>query len=227
MDNIKNTARKLKDLKIWPENDNFELFEEYASKKQKGNKVRFIWLYSAVAILLLMFVIGSIIGNREHSITDFCQGNSCLCDKSIDELQKKGYNFREVSVKGDCIESCSDCGIGKWYAANELRGVILQIAADGNEIFRIRLTKDYKGKLPNGRYVELSEMQLDDIRDALQTEVWYADNCFDYASFSQGNFRILFKPGNPVESGYTNLKNDNLSGMQVEAIEILNSCMLN
>lgn len=227
MDDIKNRAGKLKELKIMPENDSFELFEEYARKKRTGGKKYRLWIYAAAAVLLSVFIVRNIPGNTDHSITDFCEGDLCLCDKSFEELQKKGYSFHEISVNKDCFENCSGCKTGKWYVSNELRGVIVQKSPYGDEIFRIRLTKDYKGKLPNGKYVNISKMQVEDLDKVLQPEIWFADNCSDYASFSQGNFRILFKSDDPVQSGLTSINNNKLSRISVEAIEIFNNCMTN
>lgn len=227
MDKIKNIAKKLEGLRISPKNDSFEEFEKYAREKRKKTKSVSLWICSIAATLLLFLAINGIARHSIYSINDFCEDNACLCEKSFADLQEKGYNFKEVIVNNDCIENCSTCDIGRWYTSNELRGVILQKSIDGNEIFRIRLTKDYKGKLPNGKYIKLSEVQLEDLKEILQTEMWYADKCSDYASFSQGNFRVLVKSYSPIKSGFISIDNNNLSKITIEAIEIFNSCKNN
>ena len=227
MDGIKNMVNRLKEMKIAPENDSFQLFEEYARQKQNKKKPRLVWLYTAVAVLSIMLVVRGITEQNRFLITDFCDGSLCLCDKSFEELQQQGYDFREVSVVNDCIENCFSCETGKWYASNKLKGIILQKAAHGDEIFRIRFTKDYKGKLPNGQYVKMEEIQLEDLHQILQMENWYADNCSDYASLSQDNYRVLVKADSPIKLGFTDISNNELSGIPIEAIEIFNHCRNN
>lgn len=223
MDNIKKVAKQLKNIKITPDNDSFELFEEYAQAKQRKGKHWLVWV-STVAAVMFSFLIFR--GISEYSpISDFCIDESCLCDKSFGELQQRGYVFNEVSIKNDCVDNCSSCEAGKWYTANRLKGVVLQKAINDDEILRIRLTKDYDGKLPDGRHIKLQELQLKDLIDISQT--WYAEDCLGYTSLSQGNYRILVKTKRPAMSGFTNINDNRFADMPVEAIEIFNICLNN
>ena len=145
-DNIKELASSLKDIRINPEDDNFERFQNYASRKKKKH-VFYIYSSAAAAIVLLCIMLyGPLKDRRNPILKDLCINNSCLCDVSFNQLQNKGYRLKEIRVEDDCVDNCADCEIGKWYESGKYKGLTLQRGKYNiNEITRVRSNKDNRG----------------------------------------------------------------------------------
>lgn len=216
--------RNISNLRITAENDSFELFEEYENLKKRKKIKQIIAISSSVAALLLLLLVIRSMG--QGSIVDIYDNSLGLCGRSFSELKEKGYKFRELSQTDDCLNDCSFCESGKWFMVSNIKGIILQKAVADDEIVRIRFTRDYKGTLPNVKGADLDRIhQIKDLSGLHQ--MWYAEHCSDYTSFSQGDFRILVKSKNTIESGLIDVGDSEFSDMPIEYLEIFNSCLNN
>lgn len=91
----------------------------------------------------------------------------CLCKTTLESLKQSYTDLREVNVEEmdspkDCIGQDSRYIAGKGYASDQQPGIVFQTDQDTNYISKIRLTKQFKGNLPNGKYVDLSKLLLKD-----------------------------------------------------------------
>lgn len=179
-------------------------------------------------ILLVLFI----------SIKIFSQNNNTInlskikfCDLSIDDLKKEDPELKEVKLEE--MDLCSDGFVqdGRFenrigYQSKFYPGVIFQkYQSDNNIIAKIHLTKEFKGFLPDGNYVEIKNLKADDIikkYDSLNS--WTSRGCSDYWGIKK-NDQIYFyvkinkdkKPQYPVDEKY-------YSEQLIQGIDILSDC---
>jgi len=154
-----------------------------------------------------------------------------LCELTIDILKAKDPNLKETKVEE--MNLCSDGFVqdGRFenrigYESNLYPGVVFQkYQSDGNNISKIHLTKDFKGYLPDGNYIDLRTLKAIDIlkkHDSLNS--WTSRGCSDYWGIND-NKEIYYyvkinkdkKPQYPVDEKY-------YSEQPIEGIDIISDC---
>jgi hypothetical protein len=155
---------------------------------------------------------------------------SCLCQTTLSNLQKSNANLKEVDVeemdlsKG-CFGQDSRFIAGKGYYSDKQPGMIFQKDQDSDVISKIRLTKEFKGNLPDGNYVDLSKFLLSDLFKLYPQfkDKWQSRDCSDYWRFSNDTISFYVKidkskkPQFPIDESYYMDK-------PVEAIDLIISC---
>jgi hypothetical protein len=110
-----------------------------------------------------------------------------LCLLTVDYLKQKDSSIKQTKVVE--MDMCSDGFIQDSRFENRIGyetllfpGVIFQkYEANGDAIAKIHLTKKFKGYLPNGRYVDLSNLKAKDILTQNNTlDSWTSRGCSDY-----------------------------------------------
>lgn len=109
-----------------------------------------------------------------------------LCELTIDQLK-----MQDSSLKKVCVEEMNLCpdnfvqdarfenGVG--YSSALYPGVIFQKYPKGNIIAKLRLTKDFKGYLPDGTYIDVSILKAKDVLEKYPNfDTWYSRNCSNY-----------------------------------------------
>jgi hypothetical protein len=193
--------------------------------------------YFLIAILILSFnlsvqsqtdkkiPIDSSIAKR-ISISGFC-----LCQTTLTDLQKLANDFTMVEVEEmdtpkKCFAQDSRYVNGQGYFSKQYPGLIFQKEDKSSDyISKIRLTKDFKGNLPNGKYIELKDLELKDVFQIYPNfkDKWGSRGCSDYWSFSNDTISFFVKidkniqPQFPINEAYYLDK-------PVEAIDLLISC---
>ena len=191
-------------------------------------------------ITTIAFFISMCAANAQKSIIDsvlakkITISNFCLCQTTIRDLRKIDSNLQKISVEkmdlpeSTCgnliIDSRYENGVG--YYSPKIPGIIFQKDQDTNYISNIRLTKDFKGNLPNGAFVDMQTLTLKDvfkIYPELIDKVLSRD-CSDYWDITNDTISFFVKidpnkPRYPFDSSYYSQKN-------IEAIELTMSCYI-
>lgn len=154
----------------------------------------------------------------------------CLCQTTLPDLQKLSNDFKPIEVEEmdlgkKCISQDSRFENGKGYYSKMFPGMIFQKTQTSNEISKIRLTKDFKGNLPDGTPIDLSNLKLRDVFNIYPKlkDTWGSRGCSDYWSFA--NDTLFFyvkidttkKPQFPIDEAYYYDK-------PIEAVDLLISC---
>ena len=92
----------------------------------------------------------------------------CLCDTKLSDLKAMSDDFAEIAVEEmdlpkNCYGQDSRFTGGKGIYSNRYPGIIFQEGNVEGYIGKIRLTKQFSGKLPNGALVDLNAMKLQDV----------------------------------------------------------------
>jgi len=154
----------------------------------------------------------------------------CLCQTTLADLQQLTNNLKEVEVEEmdlpkNCFGQDTRFENGKGYSSVKYPGIILQKDQSTDFISKIRLTKDFKGNLPDGTPIDMQNLTLKDIFKIYPelSENWGSRGCSPYWHFS--NDTVLFyvkidpnkKPQFPVDKAYYMDK-------PIEGIDIRISC---
>ena len=154
----------------------------------------------------------------------------CLCQTTLSDLQNVSPNLKQIDVEEmdlgkKCIAQDGRFENGRGYYSDQFPGMIFQKDQNTNEISKIRLTKEFKGNLPDGTPVDLKNLKLKDVFEIYPKlkDTWGSRGCSDYWSFA--NDTLFFyvkidttkKPQFPIDEDY-------YSDKPIEAIDLLISC---
>jgi hypothetical protein len=134
-------------------------------------------------------------------------------------------SLEEMDLGKKCIAQDSRFVQGTGYKTDKFSGMIFQTDPQSELISKIRLTKEFKGKLPDGNYIDLSNSSL---KDLLKTYPkfkgkWGSRGCSDYWNFSNDTLSFYVridstkKPQYPIDEAYYLEK-------PVEAVDLIMSC---
>jgi hypothetical protein len=154
----------------------------------------------------------------------------CLCKTTLESLKQSYTDVREVDLEEmDLARGCygqdSRFIAGKGYAFDRQLGIIFQKDPKSDYISKIRLTKQFKGNLPDGTYIDLSKLLLKDLfklYPALKDK-WGSRGCSDYWNFSNDTLSFFVKidktkqPQFPIDEAY-------YADKPIEAVDLVTSC---
>jgi hypothetical protein len=154
----------------------------------------------------------------------------CLCHTTVDDLERLDKKLAEVTVEEmDLGKRCSGGDgrfvSGRGYYSDSFPGMVFQKEQTTNYISKIRLTRAFRGKLPNGSVVDCSNLLLKDvfkIYPALKDK-WGSRDCSDFWSFSNDTIAFYVrvdttkKPQYPVDEAY-------YLDRPVDGIDLIISC---
>lgn len=154
-----------------------------------------------------------------------------LCELTIDLLIQKDSNLKQVKVQE--MDLCSDGFVqdGRFenrigYESQLYPGVIFQkYQSDINTIAKIHLTKDFKGYLPDGNYIDMKTLKAIDILKKYDSlNAWTSRGCSDYWGIKDGEKIYYYvkinkdkKPQYPVDEKY-------YEEQPIEGIDIVSNC---
>ncbi len=180
-----------------------------------------------ISVLLLILI----------SIKNFAQDNKVnlskikLCELTIDYLKTQDPNLKQVELEE--MDLCSDGFVGDGRFENRIGyesklypGVIFQkYDAHDAVIAKIHLTREFKGYLPDGNYIEVQTLKASDILakyDSLDS--WTSRGCSDYWGIKKDdklNFYVKIdknrNPRYPVDKKY-------YSEQLIQGIDIISDC---
>jgi hypothetical protein len=153
-----------------------------------------------------------------------------LCRTTVSDLRQLSDDLREVEVEEmdlgkKCMGEDARFVNGKGWRSEKFPGIIFQKDQGSDRIAKMRLTRDYKGPLPNGVSVDVGRLLLKDVWEMYPTlkDKWGSRDCTDYWGF--GNDTIIFFvridkkkiPQFPVDYAY-------YADKPVEGIDLAFSC---
>ena len=155
-----------------------------------------------------------------------------LCELTLKDLKSQDENLKEVQVLE--MDLCSDGFVSdsrfvnrKGYSSAYFPGIIFQKYDDGDLIAKIRLTKDFKGYLPDGTYVNLKTLTAKEVLEKHPTfNTWNSRGCSEYWSLT--NRELYFyvaidkkkEPRYPIDEKY-------YLSQSIEGIDIVANCYEN
>lgn len=153
-----------------------------------------------------------------------------LCQTTLTSLKQANSDLKTVEIEEmdlgkKCIAQDSRFVPGTGFSTNRHQGIIFQKDPNSDFISKIRLTKRFKGNLPDGNHVDLSKLVLKDVFKLYPQlkERWGSRGCSDYYSISNDTISFYIKidktkiPQYPIDEPYYLDK-------PVEAIDFIMSC---
>jgi hypothetical protein len=152
-----------------------------------------------------------------------------LCELTLSDLKKTDKNLKEVDVVE--MDLCSDGFVQdsrfvnkKGYASPLYPGVIFQKDTYEDYISKLRLTKEFKGYLPNQTFIDLEKLNAKDIPEKyLKLENWSSRGCSDYWSINNDSIYFFVAINKNKEPRYP-LDEPYYLSKPVEAIDIVYNC---
>ena len=154
----------------------------------------------------------------------------CLCNTTLSTLRQANVDLKEVKVKefdlaNDCFGQDSRFIAGEGFTSNKYPGLIFQKDQNTGQISKIQLTKDFAGKLPDGKFIKMEGLLLKDLFKLYPQlkNTWGSRGCSDYWNFSNDTLSFYVKidkskqPQFPIDEKYYENKS-------VEAAELAISC---
>jgi len=150
--------------------------------------------------------------NSEEKLIDLSKIQ--LCELTLIDLKKQDENLKEVEVVE--MDLCSDGFVTdsrfvnrKGYSSKYYPGIIFQKYDDRDLIAKIRLTKDFKGNLPDGTYVNLDILTAKEVLVKYPTfNSWNSKGCSDYWSLTNKELYFYIEidknkePRYPIDEKY-------------------------
>jgi hypothetical protein len=148
-----------------------------------------------IRILLLAAVLTApqaFAQDTTETLTDL--SNFTLCELTLVDLKSldKDIALVEINEMGFCTGQ-QTFDTGKGYVSKNYPGVIFQKETETERISKLHITSDFNGILPNGRKVNMSELNTDIVSEKLtDRKIVKVDACEKYNSFSENDMRFYF-----------------------------------
>jgi len=149
---------------------------------------------------------------------------------TLSDLKNLQKNIAEVEVEEmdagkKCYAQDSRYVNGKGYYSENYPGMIFQKDQDEDYISKIRLTKGFKGKLPDGTTIDMNNLLLKDVIKLYPelNKAWNSRPCSDFWKFSNDTVAFYVRidknkqPQFPIDEAYYLNK-------PIEGIDIMMSC---
>ncbi|MCW3808079.1 hypothetical protein [Plebeiibacterium marinum] len=170
------------------------------------------------------FPIDSTLANK-ISISDFC-----LCQTTLNELKELAPDIKQVEVEEldypkECIGEDSRFETGIGYSSIQFPGIIFQKEKNTDLISKFRLTKSFKGNLPNDSLIDVENLKLSDVF-LLYPEFkdkWLSRGCSEYWKFSNDTISFYVKIDKSIKPQFPINKIYYLD-KPIEAIDLVISC---
>jgi hypothetical protein len=154
----------------------------------------------------------------------------CLCQTTLSQLKSLDSNLRNVNVEE--MSFCNDGFVqearftnGKGFYSTKYPGLIFQKDRDNDLISKIRLTKDFEGRLPDGTAINMKTLLAKDVIKLYPAydKSWVSRDCSQYWNLTNDTLSFFIKidsarkPRYPIDEAYYLEK-------PVEAIDLVISC---
>jgi len=154
----------------------------------------------------------------------------CLCSTEINEIRNLYSDLtkvpvEEMDISKECISEDSRFENGVGYSSDEIPGMIFQKDNGSDLISKIRLTKSFKGKLPNGIVVDIENMKLRDLFLIYPEfkDKWGSRGCSEYWKFSNDTISFYVKIDKSIQPQFP-INKDYYLEKPIEAIDLVISC---
>jgi hypothetical protein len=154
-----------------------------------------------------------------------------FCDTQLEELQQMASDLKKVDVEEmdtpkECYAQDSRFSNGIGFASEKYPGMIFQEGNVPGYVGKIRLTKEFKGQLPDGTNIDLATMKLRDVftvYPSLNEKGWGSRGCSGYWHFTMGEVMFFVKIDKSIQPQYPVREADYLD-KPVEGIDFVTSC---
>lgn len=179
--------------------------------------------------LIILLVVISYNSFSQHHLVNLSKIN--FCPLSLDDLQKMDPDIKRVAIdqKIFCIDNATEDGSSEikfGYKSKLFPGVrFYEPKNDQNVIEKIHLTNEFKGYLPDGKFIDLKTLSVSSIINMYSSQITFTPNkCHDYFEMikDEGADFILkvYKRNNPLESGKKTINEQQLT----QSIDVLFEC---
>lgn len=134
----------------------------------------------------------------------------------------------EVSELDDCEDGVSglktpgyERNIG--YISSKFNGIIFQNHSADSTVSKITLTKDFKGFLPDGMYIDMSNLKARDILNVDTNKHWLSNPCTEYLQIKYKNISFYIKYDKSIKPRHP-INQKLYSEKEIEAITIEVNC---
>jgi hypothetical protein len=154
----------------------------------------------------------------------------CLCNATLPLLKQQYADLKKVDVEEmdlpkNCIGQDSRFVAGVGFSSERYPGMIFQKDQNTDQISKIRLTKQFKGKLPDGKFINVNGLTLKDLFSIYPKlkSAWGSRGCSNYWKFSNDTLSFYVKidankkPQFPIDEAYYAVK-------PIEAVDFVVSC---
>lgn len=152
-----------------------------------------------------------------------------LCELTLSDLKKKDENLKEVEVIEMDLCSAGFVQDGRFenrkgYVSSFYPNVIFQKDSYGDYISKIRLTKEFKGYLPDETYINLNELTAKIVIEKYsKLDTWSSRGCSEYWSLNDDKIYFYVaidkskEPRYPIDKAYYITK-------KIEGVDIVSNC---
>jgi hypothetical protein len=134
-------------------------------------------------------------------------------------------NVEEMDFPKNCFGQDTRYTNGKGYYSKRYPGMIFQEGNVPGFVGKIRLTKEFKGKLPNGASVDLSAMKLRNVFEIYPElkDLWTSRGCSDYWRIGNDTIAFYVKIDKSIQPQYPVRESDYLD-KPIEGVDFVTSC---
>lgn len=138
----------------------------------------------------------------------------CLCQTSLTDLREsandlKAVDVEEMDLPKNCYGEDARFENGKGFSSEKYPGMIFQKDQSKDYISKIRLTRHYKGLLPDGTPIDVQNLTLKEVLTIYPdfTEQWRSRDCSDFWKIGNDtlSFFVKIDPGKqryPLDEAY-------------------------
>jgi hypothetical protein len=184
----------------------------------------------SILILVTRLTGFSQVLNNTEQIKEISISGFTLCQTTLTDIQNLAKDFKVVSLEEmDLGKSCygqdSRFTNGEGYASEQYPGLIFQKGNQSDYVGKIRLTKDFEGKLPNGSIINMKTLKLEDVF-AIYPEfkdTWNSRGCSDYWKFSNDTISFYVKIDKTIQPQFP-INEKHYYDKPIEGIDLVLSC---
>jgi hypothetical protein len=172
-------------------------------------------LFSLLLILLINHTILS-----QSDLTDLSKIK--LCETKISDF---GEPLTFVSVKelDECQNGITGLKIPGYqyksgFTFSSYKNVTFQIHTADSTIYNIIINKEFKGYLPDGKYIEMSNLNAKDFKTK---DYWFKHGCSEYLGFGYKKLKFYIKQDKSIN---TEIDQEFYSDKNIELITIGSNC---
>ncbi|MCL6219443.1 hypothetical protein [Zunongwangia pacifica] len=177
-----------------------------------------------IIIFSLISTINIFGQNSKNDTLDLAKIN--LCVFTLQDLKKQDPSIEKVAVTE--MDLCSDGFVQDarfenriGYKSKEYIGILFQKDNYSDAIAKLRLTKDFKGKLPDGTYIDVSTLSAKNIIEKYpELDTWNSRGCSEFWSLTDEHYYFYVQIDKEKEPRYPIDKNYYLT-KPIEGIDII------
>jgi hypothetical protein len=162
---------------------------------------------------------------KEVSISGFTVCQTTLTDIRRLANDLKLVSLEEMDLPKNCYGQDSRFTNGEGYSSEQYPGLIFQKGNQSDYVGKIRLTKDFRGKLPKGSIIDMKSLKLRDVF-AIYPEfkdTWNSRGCSDYWKFSNDTISFYVKIDKTIQPQFP-INETYYYDKPVEGIDLVLSC---